>query len=326
MKTEKKISGFTLIELLVVIAIITMLIAILIPGMGAVKRQTRNLRQKSHFHSIEIGLELFQKDYDDYPDSTRMPFQGAPFVYGAQHLTEAIAGRDLRGFEPESKWYAPLQAVDMYNLTDSVSMNRRKEIYMQLRDFNAFVPENVYDPSVLGSIASTGTANGGPFYAPFFSDVFKVKQILAATTMVSTPWNTDRPNVWAGSPILYFKANTRSRTFYPQYTDMPPGASGTQLTDYDKWIYNYDDNGGLFAMRKVDEPSVLHKYDVTNADVPNKDTAKSRAILGGVSGLDWFYESITNTQTKGPYNPSTYILMSAGWDGIFGTKDDITNF
>jgi hypothetical protein len=27
-----------------------------------------------------------------------------------------------------------------------------------------------------------------------------------------------------------------------------------------------------------------------------------------------------------PYNPKSFILISAGFDGIYGTKDDITNF
>lgn len=46
-------------------------------------------------------------------------------------------------------------------------------------------------------------------------------------------------------------------------------------------------------------------------------------------GRTKFYDVITNptitTQTR-PFNQTSYILMSAGFDGIFGTPDDIYNF
>jgi len=41
-----------------------------------------------------------------------------------------------------------------------------------------------------------------------------------------------------------------------------------------------------------------------------------------------FYETITNpgVSYEKPFNSTTFILISAGNDGIFGTKDDVTNF
>ncbi len=42
-----------------------------------------------------------------------------------------------------------------------------------------------------------------------------------------------------------------------------------------------------------------------------------------------FYEAIRDkkaTAVAKPYNESTYILMSAGWDGMYGTRDDVYNF
>jgi hypothetical protein len=32
------------------------------------------------------------------------------------------------------------------------------------------------------------------------------------------------------------------------------------------------------------------------------------------------------TATKWPYRPDSYILISAGADGLYGTQDDVTNF
>ncbi len=45
--------------------------------------------------------------------------------------------------------------------------------------------------------------------------------------------------------------------------------------------------------------------------------------------LQVFYKAITNdkvTATPRPHNEDGYILMSAGWDGLYGTKDDVFNF
>jgi hypothetical protein len=44
-----------------------------------------------------------------------------------------------------------------------------------------------------------------------------------------------------------------------------------------------------------------------------------------------FYERITQQAEPDrnffkPFNSSTFILISAGWDGVYGTKDDIVNY
>ena len=73
----------------------------------------------------------------------------------------------------------------------------------------------------------------------------------------------------------------------------------------------------------VDDPTVQHKF------------ASDYTAPDGAKGDEIFYDFITNpgqaTKAGGttyykPYNASEYILISAGWDGIFGTKDDLTNF
>ena len=56
-------AGFTLIELLVVISIIVILLSLFATGMRKVKIIAANLRQKSKFHAMEVGLEFFEKDF-----------------------------------------------------------------------------------------------------------------------------------------------------------------------------------------------------------------------------------------------------------------------
>jgi hypothetical protein len=47
------------------------------------------------------------------------------------------------------------------------------------------------------------------------------------------------------------------------------------------------------------------------------------------SDLRVFYRAITNTRitsTPKPHNEDGYILIAAGWDGLYGTRDDVFNF
>ena len=100
------------------------------------------------------------------------------------------------------------------------------------------------------------------------------------------------------------------------------------ITSYNRWIYNYDDNAELLALGTVNDPAVKHKFEPSQQTIVNGRT---------YNGIEYFYETIRNPQFRTlnasgqpqsdkPYNPNTFILMSAGWDGIFGTKDDVTNF
>ena len=110
-----------------------------------------------------------------------------------------------------------------------------------------------------------------------------------------------------GMPILYYKANT-SRT---QHDYLDP--------DNRQNIYNYKDNQNLLLLGKPFDPgpdSTPHKL----------------AIENGQAGYR-FYMNTTNdkvlassTAAVRPYRSDTFILISAGYDGEYGTPDDITNF
>jgi len=64
----KKKKGFTLIELLVVIAIIAMLLAILMPALGKVKKLAQRLVCGTNLKGMANGMEVYAFDYeDDYP-------------------------------------------------------------------------------------------------------------------------------------------------------------------------------------------------------------------------------------------------------------------
>jgi hypothetical protein len=99
-----------------------------------------------------------------------------------------------------------------------------------------------------------------------------------------------------GMPILYYKADTSKTAHDINDPNNPEN------------IYNYRDNHALLALGVPGKPELKH---------PLYENPKI------------FYHVTKNTKVSGPsrpYRADTYILLSAGRDGLYGTKDDITNF
>jgi prepilin-type N-terminal cleavage/methylation domain-containing protein len=63
-----KKSGFTIIELLTVVAIIGLLIAILVPTIGAVRNTAKKAKSKVQFSQWTLAMEAFRQEYGYYPD------------------------------------------------------------------------------------------------------------------------------------------------------------------------------------------------------------------------------------------------------------------
>jgi prepilin-type N-terminal cleavage/methylation domain-containing protein len=100
-----------------------------------------------------------------------------------------------------------------------------------------------------------------------------------------------------GMPILYYRANASGIKHDPNDLPVPGNDKGQ--------FYNYLDNDELVAL----------------------------GAPGGGNHLldsDKFYEVTKDDritiQAGRPYRPDSYILISAGFDGIYGTEDDIFNF
>jgi hypothetical protein len=104
-------------------------------------------------------------------------------------------------------------------------------------------------------------------------------------------------------PLLYYKADTSNYIHDPNQTPEPMNSNGN--------IYNYWDNQTLVALGKPWEQ------------------AGSTSQPHSLETIARFYRNTRNTQVTNvsrPYRPDSYILISAGFDGEYGTADDICNF
>ena len=301
MKREK--TGFTLVELLTVLAIISLLVGLLIPSLTMIRNTAKNAKQKSQLAEIGLALRIFQNNYGDYPPSGwGMPPD--PTYCGAQKLAEALLGWDLLGFHPDSHWQAdgrnnmpitvggipyPPDGYFFYDTTNPLDMDKRRGPYLEQATANAFRlgnnPARPQDPEGLF-----------PNSTPLNPDRYVICDSFGVKKMTIAPGVTAK----AGTPILYYRANTASKTIEPP-------------TGYDQRIYNVYDNSSLIGLRSV-----------TKDGTPGQEHAIQ---LGG--NLDLFYAYIRDlkvTAKPWPYRPDSYILISAGADGLYGTKDDICNF
>jgi prepilin-type N-terminal cleavage/methylation domain-containing protein len=314
-----KRKAFTIVELLIVLAIIGLLVSILLPSFAMVRRMARETAQKSQFNTMDMALDAFKQDYGDYPPSDWPDTKWLPSAIwnqysGAQKLAEALVGWDLMGFDPNSAWRSDGRdatnggnSYDPFNprtrLTGSgqpATLFERKGPYLELATANAFELRQLFNVTT-------------PLDPCTFvlCDVFRFKKTFD---------NTGKP-VMAGTPILYYKANTNSRSF----------AAPTLFQDR---IYDYRHNRPLIDLQKLTangsagkahplgywsgpEPVVFYNTQV------NYNPAASPGFGG--TGIGYGIRDPRVTQNPWPYRPDTYILISAGADGFYGTADDIHN-
>jgi type II secretory pathway pseudopilin PulG len=298
MKPKKfnKRAAFTIVELLTVMSIIVILIGLLVPALNQVKRYAYEVKQKAQLKSIDTAVELFNSEFDGYPDSSRLGPDGVEYC-GAMKLCEAVMGQDLLGFHPDSTFRADgTDGVDRALYPDASSMSAaayranlstRKGPYLPLDNANAYSLQDLY-----GSL--------GPY---------QYNHLMLCDVYKRVTHRTIGKKV--GMPILYYRANTANTLHDVQNPDNPQN------------IYNYRDNQTLLSLGK---PWNLANPGGTGT--PGESTHRLAIEANRPPGFR-FYLNTKNEKVltaSRPYRADTYILISAGWDGEYGTPDDVCNY
>jgi len=285
-----------MVELLVVLGIIALLIGLLLPALSSVRNVAKQTKQKAQFTAIELALIAFKNDHGDYPPSDRSSHvTGAANDYGgAQKLAEALLGWDLLGFHPKTAWradgldaaggpgsYDPPKTRDLDGNGVPDTLDERKGPYLELATTSAFKLVDLFRPFSTGPLAPDTYV---------ICDVFTAKRITmlkGINPLTNQPLTVTEK---AGSPVLYYKANTASKTI--------------------NTIYDVLDNNTL----------VLEKQRIDNREHP---------LARPAGQYQFFYDFIRDpkiTARPWPHRADSYILISAGADGLYGTSDDICNF
>ncbi len=293
MKTKHQVSAFTLIELMVVVGIIGLLIAIVLPAVGAARDQARSATTRATITAIETGVQQFYADHlvgGAYPPSQWMSLPVSPHgtsgrFEGANFVAWAVVGADLQGtpgfrdLNGNGVWQDDIQNLYAINTVTKQPALPRSGPYVEISKMEFPKPQ-------------TGTT------APFFIESNPQAGPLNSICFLDS----------FDQPILYYRANEGQGPMV--------GMAGSP------GIYNFDDNalitgtgtggmdlgGGAFHFPQGLGPTVTipatgdrgtFAYAVHNPDV----TALAR-----------------------PHRPDSFILISPGPDAVYGTADDLANF
>ena len=350
---DRRLGGFTLIELLVVIGIIGVLISILLPSMSAARNSANNVRIKGQLNAVKQALEAFKNDVGDYPDSAKRfdptdyassgddplnrivnhPGNGT-VIYGAQSLARALVGKGLRGYVSTKRareYDRSLAPTEWYD--------------DRFTDYTSPFPHEVKYFNETHAIIRTATDGTG--------------NRLLGVRPNSISGDNDQ---WImvdsfDQPILYYRANPRGNIL-ADATATDTGANGFAVYqggsgDYDCLnqpvipTYNLLDNDVFTGSQSCelgiptsDEPGWqfgTRDHQIRELGNPcNPDNVSDGCLQLPDPQPDitmpfarYIHDHKSEDAAAGvvrAVNPDTYLLISAGRDGIYGTADDINNF
>ncbi|MGD0572176.1 MAG: hypothetical protein ABSB11_04065 [Sedimentisphaerales bacterium] len=334
--------GFTIIELLTVMSIIVILISLLAPALNRVRRYATDVKQKAQFHSIAIALDMFNADFDGYPDSNAIDDMGYNYC-GAMRLAEALVGQDLKGFNPSSKFERqgfpnsagsltpwdgmPYPPYNSYGVTtgatlapsDGISGSahynanlRSRKMYLELEHSNAYMLKDIYDSGTILNAAAGISV--GPTATSFDPNTYVLCDSYNRVTNKTTGKKM-------GMPILYYRAD-QAKYLFPTSSTPPSTMKGTMSDGAYFYTYNFYDNQALIQMGMPWTSNIyVHPLASTGTTIDG--------FVIGNTCPQTFYNIIRDPKISSgdkPYRANSYILMSAGFDGQYGSSDDIYNF
>jgi hypothetical protein len=220
------------------------------------------------------------------------------------------------GFHPSATFQAntSVYLFDLCRQTDSVTISNSATLTQNLRERTKYLDSDAIKATRLKDLYSWYTNAAGTNY-------YATKATFQQTTDGTTSTPTQYPNSVItdvflrtpskcggkklGMPVLYYKADSTKLAHDPNFDPLAYGSNNPST-------YNFDDNYGL-----------------TGLGCPWENSLTTTQPMWGEANIKIFYKAITNTKittTPRPHNEDTYILLSAGWDGLYGTGDDVYNF
>lgn len=336
-QTRVRAAGFTLIELLAVVAIIGLLIGILVPTIGAARRAGKTAASKATLGTIGTALEQFASDEKfggRYPPShsdrdtsgadtvtVRSPYvsgSGTDIqISGAGLLVWALAGADFAG-TPGFKVFRTGSSTKWSEDTDAQNTSN--------------------DPTQSGAYAWRNDNTGLPVQARatyLAADSVKTTPrhpINSAKFVIPSEVSRDERDYpmfldTFGYPILYYRADPTGRTWVDREIE---GAA-------QRGIYHWIDNAALVAETGAQPSGVTNaKLKLYDESAPHKlgwdaggTFQDANGVPTGTPPSGSFQGFIRNEKVQGrhtPFRPDSYLLLSPGSDGLYGTSDDVTNF
>lgn len=352
--------GFSLVELLTVIFIIGLLIAILVPSLGAARNAAKKMTTLKEIDSIKVGLEMFKNENGpDFPQTNGYPpsfshpkicdgkgscyafkselgefpfLEGNPAVTGAHWLPAMLMGVDKLGYLKRStvpdkgtlrvepwKWYMPDPLSEGKPLLPrggpyvDVAIPTRKTKDLPGRPNKALFTgwtSDDNDPKGMQQLPVVVDAFDQPILYYAANAHGTTANMLAD---VHDPTNT---NNYTGGP------QQEGPPFYFHQDNVGFTGKGTAAAEQG---WDFGNSGAKHAIALPgDKDTAVEIIDESNPT--HRDTFAryivDRKIYGAIAAHP---TDAKPTMPLRPVNAESYLLISAGVDGRYGTNDDASN-
>jgi prepilin-type N-terminal cleavage/methylation domain-containing protein len=293
-------AGFTLTEMLTALAVIAVLLALLIPALSMVQKKAMVVKQRAQFHAIEVALEAFRSDWGDYPPSEFDMVKYGNGSVASFRLAEALIGGDGLGFHPNSIFYQDY----LFDQNGDGTISSSETVYHAATDL------------AWETAAQNRSARKGPYLELETANAVRLRDLYGSGTGSLSPDMFVLADAFAkkmratgkevGMPILYYRASSSQIGMDPLRANW--GGNTYNLND------SYANGSGIISL-------VVPFQSSTTVHDLNEDAAND--------SINWFYKVIANpnfTSPPRPYRANSFLLQSAGPDGLYGTGDDLFNF
>ncbi len=336
-------SAFTLVELLTVIAIITLLIGLLIPALSKARAQAKSAATRAMLKSAGDGLDMFRNENPKecrggaYPsseirdDPTVQGIDG--YITGAQWLVRYLMGKTLDGYVPQRNVPRDLHRVNQEEGWEEKGWYARSSTDPDWPGDNYGAPFQRVGPYLEADkvkLAKPAELDGadGPHGAAGFDP--------------TKPEGTEPVLLDSfGFPVLYYSANVRLAKALGANAPMAGFCTGNGCI-IQPGIFNFGDNG-LFTGACVGNTCTwspwdflgvgtstpgIHKLenfgDDYQSDDPSTADDNPDSFIYYILNKEIF--DATNGKTAVPVRKDSFLLITPGPDGIYGTSDDVKNF